>query len=187
MQVRVPRKMPTKGAMKVMLDAIRGQKVIHVGACGQKGRLKRHKPFKDVAPDIIGFDVSKQDVKIANELGFPEIFYADATNLEHMRKIVDEHGWFPHVVMPEVIEHVTNPGMLLDGCRILMQPKGTLYLTTPYVWNFQKGVRINKDHVCWYCEKTLPVLLKKHRLYATTLQVYGKQLFAIVKRIGVKL
>lgn len=182
MQVKIPKKMPTKGAMKIMRDAIKGQKAIHVGAVGQKGRLKRHIPFKMVCPDIIGFDISKKDVEIANNLGFNEIFVADVTNMEDMKKIIEEHGKFPHIVMPEVLEHVTNPGMLLEGCKKLMKPKGRLYLTTPYVWKFSEKERVNKDHNAWYCKKTIVVLLKKHKMHAKKIEIYGKQLFVIAEK-----
>jgi 2-polyprenyl-3-methyl-5-hydroxy-6-metoxy-1,4-benzoquinol methylase len=179
---KLPKKLVTKGAMKIILESVRNQKVIHVGAVGQKGRLKRHIPLKKACPDIIGFDISKKDIKIANDLGFDEIFYADVTNMEHMKKIVEEYGTFPHVVMPEVIEHVPNLLLLLQGCKKLMSKKGKLYITTPHVFIYKEGDRIPKKHICWFCEKTIKALLNMAGLKVQHYEVFGKSMLVIAER-----
>lgn len=171
-----------KGFMNIILKAIKNQKCIHVGSCGRGAKLKRHPHFKKAAPKIIGFDINEKDVEIANELGYTEIFHADATNPKDMEEIVEKYGTFPHVLMPEVIEHVPNVGLLLEGCKILMGKKGKLYITTPNVWRCDEELRINNDHVCWYCKRTLGTLIRRHNMYIEEMHELGKTLCVIARR-----
>lgn len=161
---------------------IKGQKAIHVGAVGQKGRLKRHISFKEVCPDIVAFDISKKDVEIAHKMGYPEIFVADATNKTHMKAIVEEHGTFPHVLMPEVIEHVPNLGLLLEGMKILMSKKGRLYITTPYMWGVKPKVRPSKHHICWFCEHTISKLLRTYGFSIEVSKIFVASMLVIARK-----
>lgn len=172
--------------------------VIHVGAVGTNPRkqLVRHKRYKGVAPHIIGFDYDAKLVREAKKAGYNEIFVADATDKKHIKKIVNEHGTFQHVIATEVIEHIGNLSLFLDNMYRLLADNGSLYLTTPDVASegmrkFLDGktypdgrpvAKINPDHICWFCETTLRALLKRSNLKITKATTLKRTLYVRVKK-----
>jgi 2-polyprenyl-3-methyl-5-hydroxy-6-metoxy-1,4-benzoquinol methylase len=181
--------------------SIRGShSVIHVGAVGTnpRKRLIRHKRYKEVAPHIIGFDYDVSLVRDAKKAGFGEIFVADATDRKQIKNIVDEHGTFRHVIATEVIEHIGNLSLFLDNMYLLLADNGSLYLTTPDVASegtqaFFRGetypdgrpkMKINPDHICWFCKTTLRTLLERSNLKMTKATTLRNTLYVRVKKDG---
>jgi len=72
---------------------------------------------------------------------------------------------FDIIVLGEVIEHLTNPGNLLQQLHHFHCP---LLITVPNAFSaaaighMNKGIEcVNKDHVAWYSYHTLKVLIEK--------------------------
>ncbi|HTT81178.1 MAG TPA: methyltransferase domain-containing protein, partial [Stellaceae bacterium] len=97
----------------------------------------------------------------------PRFHQADA-----YEPLADRFGQFPAVVSLEVVEHVVWPRKFIATCQDLLEPNGTLILSTPYHgWlknvaiavsgNFDKHVDPLWDggHIKFWSERTLAALL----------------------------
>ena len=82
-----------------------------------------------------------------------------------------------------MIEHLSNPGLFLEGCRNIMSEDSILIITTPnvfamqYVWtNLIDGKEFNADdHTHFHSMRTLEQLLAKHR-YAVIEKHYAQNI-----------
>lgn len=78
--------------------------------------------------EIIGVDPSIKSIKLANK-GFPNIkLYNGSTDDD----LVSKYKNFPIVISLEVIEHVFDPHNFVKVAFNLLEPGGTLILSTPY-------------------------------------------------------
>ena len=127
-----------------------------------------HSNIANVAAEIIGIDYLEKDVElIKNKYGF-EGYSGDANHLEK----VPLGRRFDVIVCGELIEHITNPGLMLEGIKRFMHDDSILIITTPNPWDmtFIKKIRmgsaeenwINPEHICWYTPYTLKNTLTRH-------------------------
>jgi len=70
---------------------------------------------------------------------------------------------FDYIRAGNIVEHLSNPGKLLDNVKRHLKDDGVFVLETANV----KGVgyiffKNNPDHVAWYCKYTLTTLLERH-------------------------
>jgi len=57
--------------------------------------------------------------------------FTDLHDLDRERLAAFRPGPFATVTAFEILEHVLNPLFVLDGCREVLRPNGTLYVTVP--------------------------------------------------------
>lgn len=77
---------------------------------------------------------------------------------------------FDIIIASELIEHLSNPGLFLDRCRIHLHTGGKLVITTPNCFNLfniagkfsRQEPATNSDHTCYYNTTTLGRLLEKN-------------------------
>lgn len=125
-----------------------------------------HKRISEVASYLIGIDYLKEDVEKIREKYNYECYYADVTKLEEF----DYSGKFDVIVCGELIEHLYNPGLFLDGIKRFMDLNTILIITTPNPWSKRrlKLLRknqiekkwLNPEHFCWFSFQTLTQLLE---------------------------
>ena len=163
-----------------IMDLCKGKNVLHLGFV-QHHDLWRQKIAEDdwlhekiniVSNYLVGIDYLADDVEtIKNEYGY-EAYYADVTKKEDMARI--KHSMkmdIDVIVCGELIEHVANPGLMLDNLRMLMSENTVLVITTPnpFAEHRMKLMKLghyesewlNKEHVCWYSFQTLKQLLDR--------------------------
>lgn len=82
------------------------------------------------------------------------------------------------VVAGEILEHLSNPGILLDTLRGYGKP---VIITAPNAFScaaqhfIRKGhEQVNAEHVCWYSWHTMKVLLERHSMRPVFLGWYGE-------------
>ena len=128
-----------------------------------------HGQIGRVAHRLVGIDYLRDDVeKIKEKYGY-EGYYGDATDLSSCR--LDEK--FDVIVCGELIEHLTNPGLMLEGIKKFMNKDSLLIITTPNPWgrpylsqikkNNDEKNWVNPEHVHWYTFFTLANTLERHR------------------------
>jgi SAM-dependent methyltransferase len=152
-------------------------KVINIGAVGIRPNkaFNSYSKYKIAAPKMIGTDYSKEQIKLAHAKGHKEIFLSDITSQEDVNNIIKEYGHFDHVIMADVIEHIGNLTLAFDNIYRLMGDKGRLYISTPNAfgplladWRKKKKAKSSRmdrvDHVCWFCQYTLEILLGRSNL-----------------------
>lgn len=126
-----------------------------------------HSKIDSVAKTLVGFDYLKDDVEILKNKYNYEAYYADVMNLQE----VELNQTFDVVVCGELIEHIENPGLMLDGIKRFMNKDTILIITTPNPWMKQRvslvnsdvkeSEWLNKEHVSWYSYQTLKQLLER--------------------------
>lgn len=157
--------------LRMIISEVRGPRVLHVG-CG--GNRLPATPSEDqhslhiqmcahvAEAEILGLDLNEAAVSHFNARGY-RVVRADAEQLPY-------RGEFDTVVAGELIEHLANPGLFLEGCSRALRPKGRLILSTPnafglmfslmYAKNFDRA--FNREHSMWFCPQTLCQILSRH-------------------------
>ncbi len=126
-----------------------------------------HEKINEVTKNLIGLDYLKEEIKILrSEYGY-ECYYADVTKLEEC----ELNKKFDVIVCGELIEHVENAGLMLDGIKKFMHDNSVLIITTPNPWSKERMRLIknghleiewiNSEHTCWYSYQTLKQLLER--------------------------
>jgi len=137
------------------------EKLIHEGSWV-------HANIARTASEIVGVDYLENDVNIIREKYNYEGYFGDANHLEN----VPLNRTFDVIVCGELIEHITNPGLMLEGVKRFMHADSVLIITTPnkwasyYIHQARKKVNeeswINPEHSCWYSHYTLKNTLSRH-------------------------
>lgn len=100
-----------------------GATVLEIG-CGNGGFTRLLAPLVD---QIVAFDVSRPSLDELRTLHLPNVEAIEGL-IEHYRP----ERRFDHIVMSEVLEHVRDPGSVIEHVVSLLAPGGTLLVTTPF-------------------------------------------------------
>lgn len=152
--------------IKQVIQATRGPTVLDLGAV-QHDLSKTdnddwlHGQLCESFERVVGVDYLPKPVAELNKQGY-EFIQADVTEME-----LDIEA--DTVVAGELIEHVDNPGLMLDRANAHLKMGGTLVLTTPNPWGlpilrrlFAGRLQINDEHVAWYGPTVLRQLLDRY-------------------------
>jgi SAM-dependent methyltransferase len=151
----------------------KGRRVIHIGFVDVgyeelQASLDSwlHARLHAVADELVGIDIDERGVTEASAAGF-ESYLADCTDIDALRGLDLDPA--DVVIAGEVIEHVDNPGLFLDGLAQLCRPGGVLVVTTPNAYGWLNpmaalsGHEVNHpDHVMMFTWRTLTTLLGRH-------------------------
>jgi SAM-dependent methyltransferase len=157
----------------------KGQKVLHLGCTNYPytedaiaNNMLLHFDLEKIADEIYGFDFDQKGLEILKNAGSKNLFQA---NLEHLDQVpLDEK--FDLIIGGEMIEHLSNPGLFLQGIKRFMGQDTRLILTTINAYcalRFAlyglrgKGGRnepVHPDHVSYYSFKTLNLILERQGL-----------------------
>lgn len=154
------------------------KKVLHLGCTNYPYTLDAieknmllHSSLEKIASDIYGFDYDQAGLDILAAHGAANLFKADLEKLGD----VPVNETFDVIVAGEMIEHLDNPGLFLEGIKRFMDADTRLIITTINAYCgmrfFQYGLRgkgglsepVHPDHVAYYSYSTLGLLLKRHR------------------------
>lgn len=154
-------------------------RILHVG-CVDSGLLYERLEKRDLfhlklierfgQKLVYGIDSDKAGIEFLQKAGVDNLFLGDATST-----VLE--GRFDIVFAGEIIEHVPNPGQLLDSIKHLLSDSGELIITTPnahFYWSFLFHVfgyeSIHPDHNCVFSVTSLQTLLRKrgyHTIYTS--------------------
>jgi SAM-dependent methyltransferase len=119
--------------------------------------------------EILGIDINATAVGEMRKKGL-NVLVADAEDMH-----LDTR--FNSIVAGELIEHLSNPGSFLQGCRRHLKPEGRVILSTPnpfslmyylmYLKNFKAA--FNPEHALWFCPQTLTELARRCDFQVTKL------------------
>ena len=162
--------------LELIKSLCEGKKVLHLGCTNwpytqdaiEAGTLL-HKDLAAVASDLYGFDYDQQGIDFLTSKGFGQLFQADVERLQD----VNLNETFDVIVAGEMIEHLNNPGMFLEGIKRFMNGNTLLVITTINAYSgmrfFVYGLRgrggnlepVHPDHVAYYSYSTLKLLLER--------------------------
>ena len=149
-----------------------GKRVLHLGCVGwtdlaveQKLELANagfHASLSAVC-DCTGIDIDAATVRQLQERGvFKNVLVGDA---EHLAG----DAQYDLIVAGDLIEHLSNPGLMLEGARKILQPGGRLIISTPNAFGLPAYLRLlagcyaeGAQHVLNFNWLTIQQLLARH-------------------------
>jgi len=168
-------------------EACKGKSVLHLGCTNYpytldaiQNEMLLHFELEKIASEVYGFDYDEAGLDILKEHGTANLFRADLENLAD----VDLNKTFDVIVAGEMIEHLNNPGLFLDGIKRFMTGSTKLIITTINAYSAMRfviyGLRgkggfsepVHPDHVIYYSYSTLNVLLKRYGLNVENFMFY---------------
>lgn len=173
--------------LQFLLDRCRGKDILHLG-CTNEGHTDTlnaggsllHSRLIQVSKHVTGVDIDSTGIFKMRALNIEDVYVGDVEHLQEMTELADKR--FDLVIAGEIVEHLNNPGLALQGVKGLLRPGGRLIITVPSAFSFAIVWRtltryeyVNFDHNYYFSGKTLSTLLKKngyeiHELATYTLQ-----------------
>jgi len=159
-----------------LLQWCRGKRVLHLGCVGftdcpvdQKVALASgtlHARLSAIST-CTGVDLDRDSLLQMQRKGV--FLNAIAGDVEQLDKTPLERAAFDVVAAADIIEHLSNPGNMLDGIRPLLAPNGRLIVSTPNAMGLPNFLRYasgrfaeGKQHVLSFNPVTLRQLLERH-------------------------
>ena len=186
-----------------IVNRCRGKRVLHLGCVGftdcpvetkvAQAKESLHQLLTDIS-DCVGIDLDQESIDQLKMHGiFKNVMIG---NVEHLEELPTDLELFDVVVAGDIIEHISNPGKMLDGIQRFLKPGGCLLVSSPnsmglpaylrYVFGrFREG----QQHVLCFNPIALAQLLQRHGYRITEsfscherhAQASHKQLFKIGK------
>jgi 2-polyprenyl-3-methyl-5-hydroxy-6-metoxy-1,4-benzoquinol methylase len=168
--------------MKVFREVCAGKRILHLGCSSGKfieDRIKRgdllHAELAKVTSDLHGLDLDAESIKVLQRMGFDNLWEGNA---EDLGRVGLPTGYFDVVVAGDLLEHITNPGRMLDGIKALLRADGVLLLSTNNAFGINYQARRwlgvyseHPEHVVFYSPETLVHTFQRHGYVVDTL--YG--------------
>lgn len=165
--------------LKAIREICRGRNVLHLGCTNHpytevaiEKNMLLHFDLEKVANRLTGFDYDQAGLDILASHGSTNLHRADLEKLDE----VDCGDTFDVIIAGEMIEHLNNPGLFLNGIKRFMTPETRLMITTVnaycamrvavYAVRGKGGTNepVHPDHVAYYSHSTLRLLLERHGL-----------------------
>ncbi len=168
-------------------DICRGKRVLHLGCTNFpytsqaiEHEMLLHFELEKIAAHLTGFDYDREGLDILAEHGSTDLFRADLEKLEDV--LCDDK--FEVIVAGEMIEHLNNPGLFLQGIKRFMDDGTQLVITTINAYCALRmalyGIRgkggtnepVHPDHIAYYSYSTLRLLIERHDLVVDDFMFY---------------
>lgn len=159
-----------------LLSHCHGKSVLHLGCAGDATleggpESSLHVRVSKIARCLWGIELNQSSlnqVKAWLPERSDEICYF-AGNVENLSDLNIQRK-FDVILAGSIIEHVSNPGLMLAGIYDLIEPNGLLLISTPHTWGVLQFLRValrrteavNPEHVCWYSVPTLTELVSRY-------------------------
>lgn len=158
---------------RLILEYCRNKTVLHLG-CVESGNVQAsyacgsllHLQLLNVAKRVIGVDIDLEGIEFLRERGMEDLFCADL-ELVDLRDIAEQ---VEVVIAGEILEHLLNPGIVLENIgKLLANSNGLLIVTVPNAFSirhflsvlFQNIELVMPDHNFWFSRATLSSLLRR--------------------------
>jgi 2-polyprenyl-3-methyl-5-hydroxy-6-metoxy-1,4-benzoquinol methylase len=124
-----------------------------------------HSKLREVTKDLVGIDYDKLTIEELKTIGYSEIIYGDVESLD----VITIPKTFDIIVCGDLIEHLSQPGKMLEGVKPFMNQSTEIIITTPnafgilnFIRNIFNRYKEGNDHVLSFNIYTLRNLLKRH-------------------------
>lgn len=162
---------------KTIVDLCRNKSVLHLGCIGftdcstqekiQHAKKSLHAEITENSSHCIGIDLDKTTITDLREGGlFDNIVEG---NVEHLEDITLHPDHYDIVVAGDIIEHLSNPGLMLEGIHGRLHRNGKLVVSTPNAFGIASWIRVLRgtfkegdQHVICFNPITLKQLLERH-------------------------
>ena len=178
---------PLVQRVEYILSQCEGKRVLHLGCTNwpytedslSQGTLL-HSAIRERCSELYGIDEDEAGLDLLRQKGFENLYAANLEKLEGC----EITSTFDLVIAGEMIEHLNNPGLFLNGVKRFLEPESVLLITTVnaycfirallYAFKGQGGENepVHPDHVAYYSYSTLKLLLKRHGFERTEILFY---------------
>lgn len=132
-----------------------------------------HSHLLKVASTVAGIDRNERAIAmIRSKVGWDNLYAADVEHLERL----DLKGTFDVVLFGNLVEHLSCPGLALNGIQRFMNEKSEMIISTPNTFALLSNIRFTlgrfregDEHVTGYSKFTLQALLTRHGFKMTEL------------------
>lgn len=158
--------------------------VLHLGCAGDftlqlgKEACLQYQLCK-VAKKVVGIEINQDSLnKILPFCPKSETVSYYIGNVEQLDRLKIEEQKFDIILAGSIIEHLSNPGLMLDSvrpfCHTPGKHKSQLLIVTPHVWGmlqflrvaFTRNESINPEHTCWFSIPTLTELCSRYGFFS---------------------
>lgn len=171
---RVPKVETVMGRMNFVLNRCKGKKVLHLGCVDEGLTAERIKSgellqFKliDVATEVIAVDISKKGIQLLQEHGVDNLIWGNIEQIDEIKELRGHN--FDIILLTEVLEHLNNPGLFLQGVKELFDRNTIMIVTVPNGLRLTGLMRqikgyefVHPDHNYWFSYMTVKTLMKKN-------------------------
>lgn len=173
------------GRVSYLLDYCRDKRVLHLG-CVDEGLTRErlaagvllHQRLLEVTRELVGVDNNKEGIQLLRDSGIDGLFLGDAEHLDQLEAISAK--CFDVILVPEVIEHLDNPGLFLQSVHSLFGTDTVMILSAPNAYRLTnvlyllQGIEpVHPDHNYWYSWSTLKTLLAKNNFEVRECRAYS--------------
>jgi len=161
--------------IKFFLPLIKNKKVLDIGVVQHDVSKYNdpkwlHRAICKYSSRSVGIDIDQDGVQFLINKGY-DVVHADAQNFD-LREIFDV------VIAGDIIEHLGNAGGFIESVKRHLKPFGLLVISTPNPFWWKTLLRVllignpvpHPQHTCWFCEKTIVQLLRRHGLSMEKIQ-----------------
>lgn len=171
-----------------IIEHCRGKKVLHIGCTDYpvtqskiENKEMLHQKILAVAKKVVGIDTDREGCEMMRQLMPNEDFIVHSaeklTECEGLKKVPD----FDIILAADVFEHLSNPGMFLDGAFELLHDHCRLLITTPQAFSIKRFLPmvflgyeyVHADHKAYFSLSTMQSILSQHNLCIE--EIYGFQ------------
>ena len=152
-----------------ILKFCKDKRVLHVGCTAYpffrealKGDYLLHEKLSKITNQLVGIDIVKEELEVMRKRGYD----ARLVDARHM----SDHPWndsFDVILLADVIEHISNPGLVLAEAKKLLREEGKIVISVPnalgiirFLKSFFRYEQVHPDHVAYYSSGTLGTLAK---------------------------
>ncbi len=173
--------------VEFILDSCKGKTVLHLGCTNWpytkqaiENDMLLHFAIGKEARELYGLDFDQEGIDVLESHGITNLYCGDLEKLQD----VPMDQTFEVIVAGEMIEHLNNPGLFLDGIQRFMDSGSRLVITTINAYGasrfLQYGLRgkggtvepVHLDHVAYYSFSTLKLLVERAGLSVNEFYFY---------------
>jgi 2-polyprenyl-3-methyl-5-hydroxy-6-metoxy-1,4-benzoquinol methylase len=161
-----------------LIESCRGKSVLHIGCTDypitaskiEQGKLL-HQKLSQVASHIVGLDIDKAGIEaLSKAMPGKDFIVHSAEKIGECEALKEKD--FDIIIAADVIEHLSNIGLFLEGIRGLLRTQARLLITAPQAFSvkrilplaFMQYERVHPDHIAYFSIATLSQLLSRFDL-----------------------
>ncbi|MEM6352771.1 MAG: methyltransferase domain-containing protein [Cyanobacteria bacterium P01_D01_bin.14] len=158
-----------------------GKAVLHVGCTDypffqanfEEGHLL-HQKIAKYSSKTIGIDLANEDVISMQNHGY-DVRHVNAQSMAD--QLLPEK--FDVILLADVIEHITNPGLVFVEAQKLLKENGSIIVTVPnafgiirFLKSFFRYEQVHPDHIAYYSSVTLETMAHRFDLAVADIAWY---------------
>ncbi len=166
---------------KILLDYVKDKRIVHYGCIDDstdiidskiKNNIYLHKLLSDASSSCIGVDINTEIMTYLKETHtIDNIVYGNVEDPKTFEIDLQVLKEAEVLVIPDLIEHLNNPGLMIESFRkyyssdikiIILTPNPFSYLN--FAFTLLGREFYNAYHTCYFSTNNMKVLLKNHAI-----------------------